>query len=561
MISYENESTESPLVRGNPTLNQPTSLFPPAPETHYWWTSYKDSNGNYTEVFKEVFFMLFNHPLEDLNRNISTAKEIHQRSNNNYDQFYWLRFWLERGLKIYSNKHKDIYHIPITEFGGTGFGKYGPATHAETRMAYDLYHSGRTTFFPTDIFMEPGDEIEILVETLDHPQTICSAATCHLYPYDIIKSVRLAENQSITYKASNSGTLMLSCVNNSHGMQSWGKTIEIKLKLKKTNKGKKVPLFIFGINSQKEWMINISQNPNPLNQIQIFNGLQRIYIPGDIIKRMTREVFINQLLAEYLLIGVAYDLFNGFDGSGPLHLPTQDLQIITYERCGYSEMDLVAVCNDIETRNSKTKFVDWHELGHQNTMGWSWGTEIEVVANLYELIAERLLKGKKNDWRLYDIYYYAPEYFNSQKHGTSQVWDPNSVINFLKTNINQPNFQYNLYGGYDEMSSTTYDERKSQLPKPQHINNEFLRLQMFYQLLFTYNDNFYAELGKAYREEWNFFEGWDTFNTNQKDKNWFVKTACDITKTNLLPFFDAWGLGISPEVRRRIEDQGYSFPV
>lgn len=101
---------------------------------------------------------------------------------------------------------------------------------------------------------------------------------------------------------------MLSCVNNNQDMQSWGKTIEIKLTPKKTNKGKKIPLFIFGINSQKEWMVNTSQNPNPLNQIQIFNGLQRIYIPGDIIKRATGEVFINQLLAEYLLIGVVYDL-------------------------------------------------------------------------------------------------------------------------------------------------------------------------------------------------------------------------------------------------------------
>lgn len=102
------------------------------------------------------------------------------------------------------------------------------------------------------------------------------------------------------------------------------------------------------------------------------------------------------------------------------------------------------------------------------------------MANLYELIAEQLFKGKKNDWRLYDIYYYAPEYFNSPKHGTSQIWDPNSGVNFIKAHVSQPNFQYNLHGGYDEMSSTTYDERKSQLPKPQHINNEFLCLQMFY---------------------------------------------------------------------------------
>ncbi len=131
--------------------------------------------------------MLFNHNLEDLNHNIQAAKEIYQRSNNNYDQFYWLRFWLERELKIHSNKHKGIYHIPITEFGSTGHGRYGPATHAETRMTYDPFNSVRTTLFPADIFMEPGDEIEILVGTLDHPKTICSAATCHFYPYDIIR--------------------------------------------------------------------------------------------------------------------------------------------------------------------------------------------------------------------------------------------------------------------------------------------------------------------------------------------------------------------------------------
>lgn len=565
MVNDENKTLEYAFVEDKQAKNQ-SIKYTQALGKDFWWIHYKDKNG-YKEAFKEVFFTLFKQNLETLDKDTQIAEKFNKRSNNNSDLYYWLKFWLERGLEIYCHRKNDIYYIPVTEFGGTGHGRHGRATHAETRMAYDLFHSGRTTYFPTDIFVETGDEIDIKVGPLDNPQTVCFAAISNVYPYTILNNVQLVENQITIYKANAPGILMLSCINNSHGMESWGKKIEITLLPKKTNKGKKIPLFIYGIHSQKDWITNFSQQPNPFNQIQLFNGLHRIYIPGDITKRVSSEVYINQLLSEYLLIGATYDMFNGFDGSSNLHLPTQDLQIITFERCGYSETDLVAVCNDLETRNSKTKFVDWHELGHQNTMGWSWGTEIEVVANLYELIAERLFKGK-NNWGIYDIYYYAPEYFDSKKHGTCQAWDPHAVANFIKTNVQL----YDLQGGYDVMSSTTYDERNPQyqynekerrwiLKQPQHINNEFLRLQMFYQLLFTYSEAFYAELGKAYREKWNFCEGWETFNTNQKDKNWFVKTACDITKTNLLPFFDKWGLRISPEVRKKIEAQEYSFPI
>ena len=558
MENYEDNTTDNLQV--NPQLATPLL------GKNYWWTHYKSDNEDYKEGFREAFISLFGHSPEILDRNASTAAAINTRTHNKNNPSYWLKFWLESSINCYNYRQANIYYIPITEFGGTGHGRYGRATHAETRMAFDLFHSGRTSYFPTDIFMEIGDEVDIKVSNLDDPQTICFAATSNLYPYRIMGKVELAENQNITYKAIEPGTLMLACVNNKKEMQSWGKKIKMTAIPKNTNKGKKVPLFIFGINTQKEWVQDISQNPNPFNHVQLFNGLHRIYIPGDKVSTIPHQIFINQLLAEYLLIGTAYDRFNGFDGSSALHLPTQNLQIITYERCGYSSYDLIAVCNDIDKRKSKTLFVDWHEMGHQNTMGWSWGTEIEVIANLYELIAERLFKGK-TAWNNYDIYYYAPEYFDSDKYGTSRAWDSRSVINFIQAKVNL----YDLEAGYDVMSSITYDERNPQyqlnekdetwtLKYPQHINNEFLRLQLFYQLLFTYSDDFYSKLGKAYREQWNYSEGWDTFNTNQKDKNWFVQAACDITKTNLLPFFDAWGLGISPNVRKKIELQGYPFP-
>ncbi len=558
MEHYENNTTENLYIE----LPLSASL----PRKNYWWAHYKNDNETYKDGFREAFISLFGHSPEILDRDANTAEEFNIHTSNKNSQSYWLKCWLESSISCYGCSKDNIYYISITEFGGTGHGRSGRATHAETRMAFDLFHSGRTSYFPTDIFMEIGDEVDIKVGNLDNPQTVCYAATSNVYPYSIMGKEKLVENRNTTYKAIEPGTLMLSCINNNQDMQSWGKKIKITLFPKSTNKGKKIPIFIFGLNTQKEWVQDISQNPNSFNHVQLFNGLHRIYIPGDKVSTISNQIYINQLLAEYLLIGTAYDRFNGFDGSSALHLPTQNLQIITYEKCGYSAYDLIAVCDDIGTRKSKTLFVDWHEMGHQNTMGWSWGTEIEVVANLYELIAERLFKGK-GDWNKYDIYYYAPEYFDSGKYGSSRAWDPNAVNNFITAKVNLSD----LEGGYDVMSSITYDERNPQyqynekdktlnLKYPQHIQNEFLRLQLFYQLLFTYGDDFYMKLGKAYREQWNYSEGWDTFNTNQKDKNWFIRTACDITKTNLLPFFDAWGLDINSEVRKKIELQGYAFP-
>ncbi|WP_220017910.1 M60 family metallopeptidase [Candidatus Rhabdochlamydia oedothoracis] len=460
------------------------------------------------------------------------------RSNNPNDPLYWLK----RNLETYFDRENNRYFIPVTEYGGAGSDDRIVPTHDKTRMAFDL-STRRTSYFPTDIFMEPGDEIAITVDALDNPQTNCFTVTGTYYPYIELNSMALVEHQTVIYTATTSGPLMLACINNNRDMKSWGKRIKITAVPK--NETKKVPIFVFGLNSQKEWRENISQNPNSLNQVMMMSGRDRIYILGDVAKKLPLN--IGKLLSEYLLISTAYDKLNGFDSSKAFHFPTQNLQVVTFERGDYVTANVVAVCNDPNRRKSRTEFVDWHELGHAHTMGWSWGSESEVTANIYEMVAERLFKGKQDKFGSYEISRASIFRLDDPEYGNDRFWDPKSVPNFINAKVDPSVLQ----GGFDAMSSKTYDFRTS-IEKPGHVNNEFIRLLMFLQLLFSYGDDFYAKLGKAYREAWNYGDSGNLFDTNQKDKDWFVLNASRASGRDLREFFDLWGLGYSQNVRDAI---------
>ena len=169
MANYENSTIESFREINKPENQHIKSSSVPLLRKNYWWTQYKDSKENYKEAFKEAFICLFGYSPDMLDRNFGIAEKFNQATNNKNNQSYWLKFWLESSIKSYAYREGGIYHIPVTEFGGTGHGRYGRATHAETRMAFDLFHSGRTSYFPTDIFMEVGDEVDINVGNLDDP--------------------------------------------------------------------------------------------------------------------------------------------------------------------------------------------------------------------------------------------------------------------------------------------------------------------------------------------------------------------------------------------------------
>ncbi|WP_215217713.1 M60 family metallopeptidase, partial [Candidatus Rhabdochlamydia sp. W815] len=488
----------------------------------YWWASYKNRQG-----FKEALSQ-FNLTPELLDKDPTAAIN---RSNNPNDPLYWLK----RNLETYFDRENNRYFIPVTEDGGTD--KIDPDynINPKIRMAFDLYNH-RTNYFSTDIFMKSGDEIAITVDALDNSQTNCFAATGTSYSSGYRKSnpMALVEHQTVIYTATRAGPLMLACINKNRDMKSWGKRIKITAVPK--NETKKVPIFVFGLNSQKEWRENISQPSNSLNQLMMMNGRHKIYISGDVAKKLPLNV--GKLLSEYLLISTTYDKLNGFDSSKALHFPTQNLQVITFELCGFISNSLVALCNNPKTRNiSRTEYVDWHELGHTHTMGWSWGTEVEVTVNIYEMVAEGLFKGKKDKFQGYDLSDRARFKLDDPKYGNNRLWDPKSVPNFINAKVDSSV----LFGGFDAMSSKSLDYRDLKNRKPAHVDNESIRLLMFLQLLFSYGDDFYAKLGKAYREAWNYGDSGNLFDTNQKDKDWFVLNASRASGRDLREFFDLWG--------------------
>jgi len=539
-----NESTqryESQFVEEEQSSNEIIDSRSQAQEA-YWWASYKNSQG-----FKEALSQFDLKP-ELLDEDPITAIN---RSNNPNDPLYWLK----RNIETYFDRENNRYFIPVTEYGGGDEIDPDSIISPEIRMAYDL-HNYRTNYFSTDIFMELGDKIAITVDALDSPQTNCFAATGTSVSraYRKANPMSLVEKQTVIYTADRSGPLMLACINKNRDMKSWGKKITITAVPK--NETKKVPIFVFGLNSQKEWEENIIQTPNSLNQVMMMSGRDKIYISTDVAKKLLLD--IDKLLSEYLLISTTYDKLNGFDSSKALHFPTQNLQVITFERCGFMSNSFVALCNNPKTRNVlRTEYVDWHELGHAHTMGWSWGTEIEVTVNIYEMVSEGLFKGKKDKFQGYDLSGRARFKLDDSKYGNDKLWDPKSVPNFINARVDSSV----LEGGFDAMSSTSFDVRDRRNRKPAHVDNESIRLIMFLQLLFSYGDDFYAKLGKAYREAWNYGDGRDLFDTNQKDKDWFVLNASRVSGRDLREFFDLWGLVYSQDVRDAIGEMNLPSPL
>lgn len=74
------------------------------------------------------------------------------------------------------------------------------------------------------------------------------------------------------------------------------------------------------------------------------------------------------------------------------------------------------------------------------------------------------------------------------------------------------------------------------------------KLTMFWQLELAFGDEFYPQLHRIYREERR------TLNSDMDRQQYFIEVASRVSQTNLVPFFEAWGIEISTETKDSLED-------
>lgn len=478
------------------------SAFTPAlaQEQTLWWRSHELKPG-FVEALAE-----FNLSPQLLN---SDPDKALTDSNDPLTPLYWIRKTLEQ----YTGDTSGNYKVPVTE------------GHTNGRNRTSMH--GRHGFFTTPVFLSTSQSVEI-TRTPSDSNITCSAWTIPDFnvPSSLHDELRLPAaptEYTVTYTASRNGTLLLSCQDPTRDMQNAGKMIPLHV-----NKGnaQHVPMFIFGITTKEEWKTTLSQQPNPSGEVLLFDGRTRFYMPAKVANR-NKNIDIMRLMREHLLMTLVNDRLNGFDSqsiAAPLDLPTPGLINASYAACCSASGGQGLIKINFGGAAVPTSWGYWHEYGHMNQVGWTWGGLSEVTVNLYSVAACRRLQGS------YELKDCHPGAAYSDK-----TWDRESVGNYLKSGK-----AYNFDGAIE--------------------GGDFNRSVMFNQLAASY-ENLYPQLGKAFRKEFNYADNATAFNTNAKKKDWFVVNASRFSGRDLRSFFDKWGVAYSAEASKTIANMELAQPL
>jgi hypothetical protein len=437
-----------------------------------------------SEGFREALFELGTTPVE-LNADI---KNTIARGNNVNDPL----FWLKRNLDIYPADNENAYNIPVTEIHSQGKNRTGA--------------NGRNGYFLTRDFATAGQNIKLMVGEM--PQGVsCSIATGVGFAKEnhMLDSQGLKSASVNTYTLKQDGTILLACNDQDITMPNVDKAVNIEI----LEGGVKQPFFIFGQSTQADWK-TLSQSNSKSGQIFMFSGRSRMNVKTAIAKKSADTNMVHSM-SQYLAMTIKDDSLNGFDGTDPLNQPSRGLIVATYNDCCYATggQGFTAIGFNSKLADN-TDWGDWHEFGHHNQQGWSWSALNEVTVNLYSVANCTLLRGE------------AP---TPSCHSNSNIkaldWSTYAVGNFIASGEH-----YN----FDNSGSGT----------------EFKRATLFAQLLFSYPE-LYPQLGKAFREEYNYAKNRSNLDSSQELKDWFVVNTSKYSKNDLREFYDHWGLTYSSQ--------------
>jgi len=424
----------------------------------------------------------FNEALDELGITYENLINPQYSSDYNVSDINAPLFWLSRTLTIYSQAAQGYYKIPVTE------------VHAAGRDRTTSH--GRNSYFLTHIWGQKGESVTLRPDHIPE-NVLCSAAIDPNYddlgaPINIID---LKAGQNNTYTFSQNALLILGCQDQTKKMSNVDRYIGIDI----VKGGTWHPLFIFGLNSRKEWSKQAT-TPTPSGYQFFFDGRTRLVAPAAKANASV-ESNILQTLRESLLRTITYDKLNGLDGSTWLHEPSRGLLFATYNSCcwanGGQGLTGIGFDNFIPQKSS---WGEWHEYGHHYQLGWSWNGLTEITVNLYSLAACYTTQGDVDIKKCHT---------NSGLEGFS--WDQQAVGSLLS-------------------SGQTW-----------HFNseNQFRRATLFGELMTSW-PQLYPQLGKAYREA-NQTDP-TSVDSSQEKLDWFVTHTSQIAGYNLLNYFQQWGV-------------------
>ncbi len=162
----------------------------------------------------------------------------------------------------------------------------------------------------------------------------------------------------------------------------------------------------------------------------------------------------------------------------------------------------------------------WHETGHTHQQdSWTWGSITEISVNLFSLYVQEKFG--------------LPTRLNTIEGGETET-------TFAKARkyLAQPNKNYLAENEAD------YDEL-------------FSKLVMFHQLKAVYGWNTFTKLHQYFRKQPYVY---DSKVTDQDKANKFIYAMCVITKNDLVPFFQKWGIEVDAATEQKIEQLNFPLP-
>lgn len=296
--------------------------------------------------------------------------------------------------------------------------------------------------------------------------------------------------------------------------------------------GNSFPLYILGDTEDADWENDLAKMTDaPFVQLLSDKALLTITY-GDYIKHPIPDID-----ASFDTIHKMIDLeeeLAGFDDSSPQNMRTRnrlnfaiDLYSTPEEATKYylyaSNYFIGMKRSNFTDLTEKldTEWGIWHEVGHtQQQQSWTWNSIIEVNTNIFALYVQENfgLPSKLND--------------RQQANGPT-------TFEKAKVYIADPQKNY-------------------MVRNPTDYNELFTKLVMFHQLKSVYGWETFKKLHQYFRRQ--------PFANNAKltdaDKaNKFVYAMCIITKNNLVPFFQKWGLNVDVATGGKIRELKLPLPA
>lgn len=420
-------------------------------------------------------------------------------------------FCLAITAQIYDNHQKDYQLVSMTE------------ARTEAKRTHRMI---LCDYQPSGLYVRKGERITFDVSELDTDYRLSSMIGFKPMwgNHNKTQEDNLVEGIN-TVTATQNGILSFIFVKKA-GYDFEPVTVDVKVK-----GGKAFPLYQIGQTEDEDWEKNLAAMTDaPL--VQMVSDKALITLPYQ--DYMTSP--IEDVEASFETIHKVIDWENelaGFDGSSPENA-------VTNNRINYL-IDIYATPEDAKkfymyassyfigmkkinftelTHKLDKEWGIWHEIGHTHQQrSWLFGSITEISVNIFSL-------------------YVQEKFGQPSRLNTIQGGDKMKPFDSARDYLDNPDKNYLVINKDD------YSEF-------------FSKLVMFYQLKAVYGWNTFKKLNQHFRKQPYVY---DPKVTDQDKANKFVYAMCVITKNNLIPFFDEWGLEVDADTEQKIQQLNLPSP-